>query len=331
MYGTTFSGGDNNLGAVFKITPNGTESVIYSFKGGADGSHPIGGLVYYPTTQLFFGTTVYGGATNNGTVFTVSPAGGEAVNYSFKGGITDGANPYSRLILTGTDLFGTTFNGGAFGYGTVFKFHNAVYSVIHSFNSAFPTLDGSHPYASLVLHQGVLFGTTTLGGASNFGTVFSITAGGSYAVLHSFKGGSHDGQSPSGGVVFDTSGNLYGTTSLGGTHNGGTVFGIPAVGTETVLHNFYRLSTDGANPYASMIRVGTNLYGTTYRGGSANGGTVFKITLGGVERVLHSFAGGTADGANPYSDLLLGTNNTFYGTTLFGGATNIGTVFKLIP
>jgi len=337
MYGTTFSGGQHNLGAVFKVTPAGTESVIYSFAGGTDGAHPVGGLIWYPQSRFFFGTTVVGGSANNGTIFGVSPIGTEAVFYNFMGG-TDGANPYSSLVLVDDsvhvrDLFGTTYNGGAFGYGMVFKFdlQNETESVLHSFNSAFPTLDGSYPYAGLVLRHGIFFGTTTLGGASNFGTVFSITPDGTYGLLHSFKGGSQDGQSPSGGVVFDTNENLYGTTYLGGNHNGGTVFVIPAVGKETVLHHFHRLSTDGANPYASMIRVGKNLYGTTYLGGSANGGTVFKITLAGVERVLHSFAGGAADGANPYSDLLLGPSNTFYGTTLFGGTSNIGTVFKLIP
>jgi uncharacterized repeat protein (TIGR03803 family) len=337
MYGTTFSGGQHNLGAVFKITPAGTESVIYSFAGGTDGAHPVGGLTWHPYSRFFFGTTVVGGTANGGTIFAVNPTGSEGVLYSFKGG-ADGANPYSSLVFVDDsvhlgDFYGTTYNGGAFGYGTVFKFHfgNGTESVLHNFNSAFPTQDGSYPYAGLVLRHGIFFGTTTLGGASNIGTVFSMTQGGTYAVLHSFKGGAQDGQSPYGGVVFDTSGNLYGTTYLGGTHNAGTVFVIPAVGKETVLHHFYRLSTDGSNPYAGLIRVGNKLYGTTYRGGSAGGGTVFKITLAGVETVLHSFTGGTADGANPYSDLLLGASNTFYGTTLHGGTSNIGTVFKLIP
>jgi uncharacterized repeat protein (TIGR03803 family) len=328
MYGTTFSGGANNLGAVFKTTPAGTESVIYSFKGGSDGSHPVAGLLWN-SAGFFYGTTVYGGAANNGTLFVVDPAGHEAVRYSFKGGTTDGANPYSSVVMVGSNLFGTTFNGGAFGYGTVFKLTSSGETVLHDFNSAFPTLDGSYPYASLVLRKGILYGTTTLGGTSNLGTVFSIAPSGAYTLLYSFKGGTSDGQSPYGGVLFDSKGNLYGTTYLGGPDNAGTVFEIPAVGSETVLHSFLR-NGDGINPYAGMIMVKGNLYGTTLQGGSANGGTVFKITASGTETVLHSFTGG-ADGFNPYSTLLPAANNTFYGNTLQGGTSAIGTVFAIAP
>jgi uncharacterized repeat protein (TIGR03803 family) len=189
MYGTTFSGGTNNLGAVFMVTPSGTETVIYSFAGGADGSHPVAGLAINKKTGILYGTTAYGGTTNNGTVFTLNAATGvEKVIYSFLGG-TDGANPYSSVVLAGTNLFGTTFNAGAFGYGTIFKVTTAgKETILHSFNSAFPTLDGSFPYAGLTLYKGILYGTTTLGGASNLGTVFSITKTGSYACSTVSKG-----------------------------------------------------------------------------------------------------------------------------------------------
>jgi uncharacterized repeat protein (TIGR03803 family) len=330
MYGTTFSGGSHNLGAVFMATPAGTESVIYSFSGGADGSHPVAGLFRDAKTGNLYGTTVYGGATNNGTVFVLNPtSGNETVLYSFLGG-QDGANPYSSVVRAGTTIFGTTYNGGAFGYGTVFELTSAgKEAVLHSFNSAFPTLDGSYPYAGLALYKGIFYGTTTLGGASNLGTVFSITKTGTYALLYSFKGGSPDGQSPNGGVAFDKSGNIYGTTYAGGQDNAGVVYTIKGGG-ETVLHHFARNRADGINPYASLIFVKGNFYGTTLQGGPANAGTVFKITTGGTETVLHTFAGG-ADGYNPYSALVLGANNTFYSTTLVGGASNLGTVFKLVP
>jgi len=330
MYGTTFSGGTHNLGAVFVVTPTGTESVVYSFAGGADGSHPIAGLVRDTKTGNLYGTTVYGGATNNGTVFVVNPTTGtETVLYSFKGGVTDGANPYSSVVRSGTTIFGTTMNGGTYGYGTVFKLTSkGKETILHHFNSAFPTLDGSYPYAGLILYKGILYGTTTLGGLGNLGTVFSITNAGAYTLLYSFKGGSADGQGPYGGVVFDTSGSLYGTTYSGGVANAGVVYKI-AAGAETVLYNFLRNGTDGINPYARLIFYKKNLYGTT-TGGNANGGTVFKVTPGGVETILHSFTGG-ADGFNPYSALLLGADKAFYSTTLGGGTSSLGVVFKVVP
>jgi uncharacterized repeat protein (TIGR03803 family) len=331
LYGTTFSGGLNNLGSVFVLTPTGTESVVYSFAGGADGSHPVGGLVRDTKTGNLYGATVYGGSTNNGTVFMVNPTNGtEKVLYSFLGG-TDGANPYSSVVRLGTNIFGTTFNGGAFGYGTVFKLTAAgKETTLHSFNSAFPTLDGSYPYAGLTVNKGILYGTTTLGGASNLGTVFSITKTGSYALLYSFKGGSNDGQSPNAGVVFDASGNIFGTTYGGGTDNAGVVFKLPPGGVDTVIHDFARNSADGINPYASLVLYKGNFYGTTLQGGGpANGGTVFKITPAGLETVLHSFSGG-ADGYNPYGALVRNAK-TFYSTTLVGGTANLGIVFKVIP
>jgi uncharacterized repeat protein (TIGR03803 family) len=328
LYGTTFSGGLHNLGAVFRVSPTGMETVFYSFAGGADGSHPVAGLFRDAATGNLYGTTVNGGAFGSGTVFMLTPAGAESVLYSFKGGTVDGANPYSSVVRVGTTIYGTTFNGGAYGYGTVFKLSAAGQErVLHSFNSAFPTLDGAHPYAGLVVHNGILYGTTTMGGLSNLGTVFSITPAGTEQVLYNFEGGSNDGQGPYAGLIFDQSGNLYGTTYLGGADNAGTVFALTSTG-EIVLHHFLSNSADGANPYGTLIFYRGNFYGTTLQGGSANGGTVFKITPGGTETVLHSFTGGT-DGFNPYAALVLGNSNTLYGTTIQGGATNLGTVFKM--
>lgn len=330
MYGATFSGGTHNLGAVFVVSPTGTESVVYSFAGGADGSHPIGGLARDAKTGNLYGTTVYGGTTNNGTVFVLNPSTGvESVIYSFKGG-TDGFNPYSGLVRSGTTIFGTTLNGGAFGYGTVFKLTAAgKETILHSFNSAFPALDGSFPYAGLTLYKGILYGTTTLGGVGNLGTVFAITKTGAYTSLYTFKGGSNDGQGPNAGVTFDKSGNLFGTTYSGGINNAGVVYEISG-GVETVLHHFGRNTGDGINPFASLIFFKGNFYGTTLQGGSANGGTVFKISPTGAETLLHSFTGG-ADGFNPYSALVLNGTNTFYSTTVQGGTSNLGTVFKVVP
>jgi uncharacterized repeat protein (TIGR03803 family) len=223
MYGTTLYGGVHGRGSVFMITPAGTETVLYSFTGGADGNVPVAGLVRDVKTGNLFGTTLYGGASGNGTVFEVTPSGTETVLYSFKGG-TDGFNPYSSLVRAGTTLYGTTNNGGAYGYGTVFKVTAAgKETVLHSFNSAFPTLDGAYPYAGLVMKNSILYGTTRYGGASNLGTVFSITQKGAETVLYNFKGGSTDGAYTYAVVVFDSSGNLYGTNYSGGSANAGLI------------------------------------------------------------------------------------------------------------
>jgi uncharacterized repeat protein (TIGR03803 family) len=329
LYGTTFSGGAHNVGAVFKVSSTGTESVVYSFAGGSDGSHPIADLVRDAKTGYLYGTTIYGGTTNSGTVFVVNPATGvETVLYSFKGGV-DGANPYSRVVRSGATIFGTTNSGGAFGYGTIFKLTaKGKETILHSFNSAFPTLDGSYPYAGLTLYKGALYGTTTMGGESNLGTIFSITTTGAYTLLYSFKGGANDGQNPYAGVAFDKTGVLYGTTYSGGTDNAGTVY-KSAGGTEAVVYNFLRNGADGINPYAGLVLYKGNFYGTT-TGGNATGGTVYEITPAGAESILHTFAGG-ADGYNPFSALVLGTGKTFYSTTAIGGTSSLGTIFSLKP
>lgn len=329
LYGTTLYGGAHGRGSVFKITPAGTETVLYSFTGGADGNTPVAALVLDKKTGNLYGTTLNGGASGVGTVFQVTPSGTETVLYSFKGG-TDGFNPYSSLVRLGTTLYGTTNSGGAFGYGTVFKLTAAgKETILHSFNSAFPTLDGAYPYAGLVLYKGVLYGTTRYGGAFNLGTVFSITKAGAETVLYSFQGGT-DGAYTYATVLFDKTGNVYGTTYSGGTANAGTVFELTPGGVETVLHSFARDGADGMNPQSSLIFDKTNLYGTTLQGGHANVGTVFELTPAGTETVLYSFTG-AKDGTNPYAGLVLGKKNTLYSTTDQGGTFNYGTVFKLIP
>ena len=330
MYGTSMFGGIHGRGSVFKVTPAGTEVVLYSFTGGADGNVPVAGLVLDKRTGNMYGTTLYGGTSGNGTVFQLTPSGTETVLYSFAGG-ADGFNPYSRLVRAGTTLYGTTNNGGQFGYGTVFKVTAAgKETVLHSFNSAFPVLDGAYPYAGLVLKNGILYGTTRYGGPSNLGTVFSITKTGVETVLYSFKGGTTDGEYTFAGVAFDTSGNIYGTNYSGGIDNAGAVYKLTPGGVETMIHSFARDGSDGINPYASLILHNGNFYGTTFQGGPANVGTVFKITPTGTETVLHQFTGGL-DGGYPYAALVFGKNNTFYSTTYQGGTLNYGTVFKVVP
>ena len=301
-----------------------TETVLYPFAGGTDGAHPAG-LVMGADGNLY-DITVNGGTSNDGTVFKITPVGTESVLYSFAGG-TDGTYPAGLVLGASGNLYGTTNGGGASNDGTVFKITPAgTESVLYSFAGG---ADGAHPHAGLVLGaNGDLYGTTIVGGASNDGTVFRITPAGTESVFYSFAGGT-DGAHPHAGLVMDASGNLYGTTSGGGTSGLGTVFKITPTSTESVLYSFDyspRERTDGALPASRLVLgAGGNLYGTTIAGGASGHGTVFKITPVGIETVLHAF---TTDGDEP-TGLVLGAGGDLYGITVNGGTSGHGTVFKI--
>lgn len=258
-----------------------------------------------------------------------------AVIHSFRDGTGDGSTPQAGLVNVNGTLYGTTYYGGGSpacsdGCGTVFSITpSGTESVIHAFGGPG---DGENPVGGLISVNGVLYGTTESGGKKNSGTVFSITSSGAEMVIHSF-GASRDGAQPLGALT-DVNGTLYGTTSQGGTVCSigcGTVFAIAPSGKETVLHRF--VGRDGAYPYASLLEFKGKLYGTTLNGGancySSQGcGTIFTITTGGVEKVFYNFKGGSADGANPYANLI-NVNGTLYGTTGFGGTTGYGTAFAI--
>ena len=177
LYGTTFAGGTNGYGTVFKVTPAGVETVLYSFSGGTDGQYPQAGLIQDASGNLYgttYGIDLYGGTNSNGTVFKVTPSGVGTVLYSFGTG-TDGNYPYAGLIQDASgNLYGTTTGGGANNKGTVFKVTPAgVETVLHSFGTG---TDGRYPYAGLIQDtSGNLYGTTHGGGTNNIGTVFKIS------------------------------------------------------------------------------------------------------------------------------------------------------------
>jgi uncharacterized repeat protein (TIGR03803 family) len=202
-------------------------------------------------------------------------------------------------------------------------------TVLHAFAGS---PDGEEPLARLLNVNGTLYGTTSLGGAYNSvhhfgGTVFSITPGGKEKVLYSFGNGT-DGAYPYAGLT-DVKGRLYGTTYYGGAHNWGTVFSITPGGKEKVLYSFGAHGNDGEWPTTGLVDVSGTLYGTTFVGGAYNGdGTVFSITPSGTETVLHSFSNNGSDGWYPDA-ALLNVNGTLYGTTYFGGAHGLGTVFSI--
>lgn len=329
LYGVTVAGGTKGYGTVFKVTPAGVETVLYSFAGGtSDGANPYGSLIQATDGNLY-GTTNGGGAYSLGTVFKITTAGVETLLYSFGSAAGDGANPYAGLIQASDgNLYGTTNAGGA-GYGTVFKITTAgVETVLHSFAAS---SDGNYPVGSLVqASDGSLYGTTQLGGAHNSGTVFKMTTSGSpYVVLYSFAGGTSDGSQPYASLIQASDGNLYGTTTVGGTHSLGTVFKITTGGTETLLYSF-GATGDGAKPYGNLIQASDgNLYGLTQQGGANSLGAVFEITTSGTETLPYSFASSAGDGTAPQGGLVQASNGGLYGLAPQGGANNLGTVFEL--
>jgi len=364
LYGVTYLGGASGFGSVFQLIPPAvaggawTESVLYSFAGGTDGSHPYGALAINTKGDVY-GSTEQGGTVNAacpngcGVVFELVPpaTGGaawtETVLHSFTGA-TDGGTPNGALALKGTSLYGTTPIGGASGNGTVFelsaptkKGHGWTYSLLYSFAAG---TDGADPAAGVVFNKsGALFGTTNGGGVSNAGTVFELAppavAGAAWTetLIYSFEDGA-DGAYPGAGLAFDANGALYGTAEFGGSANDGTVFQLkpPAVAggpwTFTALHAF--AGTDGANSYGSLVVAKSGVvYGTTLLGGKYGYGTIFELSppkTGATwkETVLYSFSLAN-DGGNPSAGVLL-KGTTAYGTTDNGGSSAGGTVFELV-
>ncbi|MGC2718372.1 MAG: choice-of-anchor tandem repeat GloVer-containing protein [Candidatus Acidiferrales bacterium] len=277
----------------------------------------------------------------------------ETVLYPFTGSVTsgpDGASPGANLIRDASgNLYGTTQAGGSSGNGTVFELVYASGSytekVLYSFAGA--TSDGALPLAGLVMDSsGNLFGTTSLGGASNAGIVFElVNSAGSYEekVLHSFPSAMNDGEGPQAGLVMDSKGNLYGTTLVGGSSSNGTVFEMANSSggyTENVLYSFSGKG-DGGLPYAGlMIDASGKLYGTTSGGGVSGTGTVFEIDNSSgsyVETVLYSFTGTGADGRGPIAGVIMDSSGNLFGTTQFGGTSTAcgtklgcGVVFELV-
>ncbi|HEV2382744.1 MAG TPA: choice-of-anchor tandem repeat GloVer-containing protein [Terriglobia bacterium] len=300
------------------------------------------------TDGNLYGTTLQGGGTTAcsegcGTIFKVTPTGNLTTLYRFcaNQNCTDGDNPLAGLTLgTDGDFYGTTYGGGAIGWGTVFKIsREGTLTTLHSF-AGYPD-DGGLPSAPLVqATDGNFYGTTYEGGSSlvcqfGCGTVFKITPGGTLTTLHAFDG--TDGSLPAAGLVQGIDGSLYGTTDSGGVNSVGTVFRITSPGNTLVtLHSFE--DVDGAIPAGALVQAGSgNFYGTATSGGldaklcaigsNASCGTVFKITSGGTLTTVHRFDG--ADGGHPDGLLVQATDGSLYGSTLAGGADGSGTIFKM--
>jgi uncharacterized repeat protein (TIGR03803 family) len=367
FYGTTVSGGAHGSGGtVFKITPSGTLTTLYSFCGFnqcADGKFPYPGLIQ-GSDGNFYGTTQEGGLNdydcclNDGSIFKITPTGALTTLHSFcdvnpftQSGCPDGLYPVAGLVQ-GSDgnFYGTTEQGGTGSYGmggTIFKITpSGTLTTLYSFCAQNGCPDGEVPEASLVQgSDGNFYGTTEQGGTGSYGssgTIFKITPSGTLTTLYNFctKTGCTDGEFPLARLIQGRDGNFYGTTEWGGAGQyasagsaAGTIFKITPSGTLTTLYNFCAQSgcADGAGPYGGLVqgRDG-NFYGTTEQGGASGKGIIFKITPSGTLTTLYSFCpqSGCADGAGPYGTLVQGRDGSFYGTTE-DGAQGKGTVFKL--
>jgi uncharacterized repeat protein (TIGR03803 family) len=275
FYGTTYEGGADNLGTVFKVTPSGVITTLWSFGAGADGQLPLSGLVQGKDGN-FYGTTGSGGSTGYGTVFKVTPAGVETILWNFGTGM-DGFFPQAGLIQ-GSDgnFYGTTSLGGTNGRGTVYKVTpNGTETVLWNFDF----VTGTEPMGSLT--QGIdgnFYGTVAGGGSIGGGTVFKITPDGMLTVLYNF-GNVPDGSDPWVGLVRGSDGNFYGTTISGGTiNNSGTIFKVTPDGAETVLWDFGFGGNGGFTTISALVQgPDGNFYGTTNGQGTAGRGTLFKL------------------------------------------------------
>jgi hypothetical protein len=299
-----------------------------------------------------YGTTDQGGNGNNGTVYRLRPQPTsckavlcfwtETQLYAFTGTDGDGYWPgYGGVVFDNAcNLYDTTIDGGKHGDGIVYELTPSgppwTETVLYPFAGS---PDGCHPYASLVFDPaGNLYGTTYQCGSNAYGTVYQLTPGGNNwieGILYAFEDGGGnppDGANPYGGLIFDASGNAYGTTSRGGS-GGGTVFEFTLSNGNWMFTTIYDLPGTNAGPYSGLVMdAAGNLYGTTNSGGPYRSGTVFELTASNgswIYTELYDFTGGM-DGANPYGSLVLDAAGNLYGTTSLGG-NGYGTVFEVTP
>jgi uncharacterized repeat protein (TIGR03803 family) len=392
LYGTTYAGGSNGAGTVFKISTKGALTGLYSFTGADDGANPCDALVQ-GSDGYFYGTTYNGGTNNSGTVFKINSNGAITRLYSFTGMVNDGANPYAGMVQGGDGYFYGATVWGYYGHGSIFRISaTGDYASLHSFNQGV-----GNPRGGLVLgDDGSFYGTISgeLGGGN--GAVIRINSNGILDTLFTFTG-QVDGANPLNSLVQGSDGNLYSTTYYGGTNGRGIIFRISTngalyqdlysavwgvggltPGNDGNLYTFetshlLQVSTNGSvndlysaseTPIATLIGdsdgvfygvslgsifeirggVLTNLYtfpdsvqiakgrdgylyGTTYHSGIYDRGLFFKLSTNGMCTNLYSFDG--TNGAFPAAALVQGPDDYFYGSTLDGGFGGAGTLFKI--
>lgn len=313
-----------------------TQKVLYTFTGGLDGGGPYSGVIFDSAGNLY-GVTQDGGTYGRGTVFQLTRSGSdwtETVLYSFTGGL-DGFEPIGGLAIDDAgNLYGTTANGGdpLSGCGTLFKLviSTGTLTNLHTFTGG---KDGCGPGANLRLSGGSLAGTTVNGGAGAHGTAFSLLTSGAFYSVSPFLG--NKGREPWGGVNVWR----YGTTYSGGKNGGGNVFELTFGHNTKAVHVFNPTSKGGYHPLGDLLTQNLGgvptMYGTTFSGAVGNRGTAYRLKLSPTKSdvwlfsVLYSFSG--LDGGSPGAGLIADPAGNLYGTTMFGGPDNSGTVFKLTP
>jgi uncharacterized repeat protein (TIGR03803 family) len=326
-YGGSYYGGANNQGAIFKLTPSGTVSVIYSLTsadGGPTYPNPILG-----SDGNFYGTCSQGSA-GNGYVFKLTPSGTFTHLHDFSGsdGSLSGSVGFAGGIIQGTngDLYGITSSGGTSGGGTFYQITmNGTFTTIYNFNNASDSV--SLPYGITEGTNGVFYGVALNPGA---GVFFSLTKTGVLTVLHNFNNDTNGGYSPS-GLLQGFDGNFYGITILGGANNEGTVYKMTPGGTVTILHSFNQTTDQVSYPQSALLQAPSgNFYSVVVGcnfGGCVNDGGLFEITPAGTYTTLKTFDG--TNGSLPWPGLNFNPNGDFYGITNNGGSSNDGVYYKL--
>jgi len=358
LYGTTLYGGANNLGTVFKLTHQGAGWVfnpLYSFTS-SDGVFPEAPLTIGPDGTLF-GTTIYGGAGDAGTVYNVRPPSNpcrtticlwnETVLHSFTGSPDGGQPGYGPLVFDQAgNGYGTTISGGINNGGVVYRLSRSqgawTESVVYTLTVP---VTGIEPYSGLVFDRaGNLYATASTAGGLGTGTVYELTnseMGWAGQTLYAFPVRDPGaGAAPYGGVVRDAAGNLYGTTTSGGANGQGTIYELTYSGgswSENVLFNFSGVDIGPKNSLA--MDASGNLYGTNFQGGGYQHGNVFRLSFSNGQWVytdLHDFTGGE-DGELPEGGVAIDANGNLYGTTSSGGTINgnctlgCGVVWEITP
>jgi uncharacterized repeat protein (TIGR03803 family) len=325
LYGSTRWGGLYGNGTVYKIKPDGTaHTKLLDFNDTVNGKGPSGSL--FSDGSYLYGTTEFGGANNDGTIFKVKPDGtGDTAIFAFDSILT-GARPNGSLVSGGSNLYGMTRYGGAAGFGTIFKIlpDGTGYTKLLDFNGS---VNGRNPCGSFIFDGTFLYGMTSYGGFYGNGVIFKILPDGTgYVKLHEFN--STQGRYPLGSLIFDGT-YLFGTLSSGpASFLGGALFKILPDGTGySEIKAFLTSGSDGKNPNGSLFFEGNYLYGTTTHGGAFGYGTLFKIKSNGTSYIKLVDFNDTTSGKNPSGSLI--SDGTFlYGVTDLGGENDFGTIFK---
>ena len=325
LYGTTLTGGAVGLGTLFKVTPSGTLTTLYSFcsvqnedQDCLDGEGPTG-----PVTQgadgNFYGLTESGGSNGGGTLYKVTPAGTLTTLHNFAD--QDGPSPF-LLLGANNNFYGMTVTGGSNSMGSIYAISSAgVFTTLYSFCSLTSCLDGETPNGGLTQGKdGNLYGTTSAGGgADNAGTIFRLTLDGVLDTMYFFcsQTGCADGSDPVATMKQGTDGNFYGVTQAGGIGNGGTIYRITPESTLTTLYNFCDFSSCTFNPSSLIQGSDGSFYGTIGEF-DHNEGEFYSITPGGTFTLIYSFGSQASDGDGP-TGVVQAKSGIFYGTTELGG------------